>query len=142
MTMKAYTIKELIGSRGVAALPGEKLTVGIGDTVRVRFSVDYTGPAIDGAVWAAIGRQGPLFFNEDFNSRTPVHFDESLFEFVTYEITVEIVIGDRPGVDYDMYAKIMEVPGPDIFTETHLNIIDVRGAQEFKNFTLESYEKV
>ncbi len=140
MTLRAYTIEEVVGEVGVAAIPGEKLTVLVGDTVRVRFSVDYMGPAIDGAVWTAIGRQN-AWFNEDFASRTPVHFDAS-FDFVTYDITADVVIGDRPGSDYDMYAKIMEVPGPDIFTPILLNIIDVLGAVEFRNFAIDSYEKI
>jgi len=140
MSLKGYTIEEVIGEVGVAALPGEKLTVGVGDTVRVRLSVDYRGDELDGAVWVAIGRQD-MWFNEDFASRTPVHFDKS-FDFVTYEIIADVLIGDRPGSDYDMYAKIMEVPGPDIFTATYLDIIDVLGAVEFRNFRIDSYEKV
>jgi len=136
------TIKEVLGAVGVAALPGEKLTVMPGDTVRVRLSVDYMGPAIDGSVWAAIGRQN-LGFAEDFNpdAPVPVHFDQS-FDWVTYPIVVDIPIWDRPGINYDMYAKIMGVPGPDIFTDILLNIIDVLGVAEFRNFTIDSYEKV
>ena len=140
MTLKAYTIEQVVGEIGVAALPGEKLTVLVGDTVRVRLSVDYRGPAIDGAVWVAIGRKD-MFFNEDFASRTPVHFDSS-FDFVRYDIVADVLIGDRPDVNYDMYAKIMEVPGPDIFTDILFNIIDVLGDVEFRNFTIDSYEKV
>ena len=140
MTLKAYTIEDVIGEVGVAAVPGEKLTVLVGETVRVRLSVDYRGPAIDGAIWTAIGRQN-AWFNEDFSSRTPVHFNDSI-DFVRYDFIAEVLIGDRPGTDYDMYAKIMEVPGPDIFTPTYLNIIDVMGAAEFRNFEITSYEKV
>jgi len=125
MTLKAYTIEEVIGEVGVAALPGEKLTVDVGDTVRVHLTVDYMGPAIDGSVWVAIGRQN-LGFAEDFvpDAPVPVHFNESV-PWVTYPIVVDIPIWDRPGTDYDMYAKIMQVPGPDIFTPVLLNIIDV-----------------
>lgn len=136
------TITEVLGAVGVAALPGEKLTVMPGDTVRVRLSVDYMGPAIDGSVWVAIGRQN-LGFAEDFvpDAPVPVHFAQS-FDWVTYPIVVDIPIWDRPGIDYDMYAKIMGVPGPDIFTDVLLNIIDVLGVAEFRNFTIDSYEKV
>jgi len=119
---------------------GQKLTVQVGDTVRVRLSVDYSGPAIDGAVWVAIG-QRDTWFNEFFSSRTPVHFDASI-DFVPYEIVADVVIGDRLGTNYDMYAKIMEVPGPDIFTPDYLNVIDVIGAAEFWNLTIDRYEKV
>ena len=146
MTLKAYTIEEVIGEVGVAALPGEKLTVDVGDTVRVHLTVDYMGPAIDGSVWVAIGRQN-LGFAEDFvpDAPVPVHFNESV-PWVTYPIVVDIPIWDRPGTDYDMYAKIMQVPGPDIFTPDLLNIIDVIAAvptePQFRDFTIDSYEKV
>lgn len=135
-------VEQLLRSFGIAALPGEKLTVMVGDTVRVHLSVDYRGPAIDGEVWAAIGRQN-LGFAEDFvpDAAVPIHFDQS-FDWITYPIVVDIPIWDRPGVNYDMYAKIMGVPGPDIFTDILLNIIDVIGIAEFQNFTIDSYEKV
>jgi len=140
MNLRNYTIEGVIEEVGVAALPGEKLTVLVGDTVRVRLSVDYSGPAIDGAVWMAIG-QKDTWFNEFFASRTPVHFNASI-DLVTYEIVADVVIGDRPGANYDMYAKIMEIPGPDIFTPNYLNAIDVIGIAEFRNFTIDRYEKV
>ena len=140
MTLKAYTIEEVIGEVGVAALPGEKLTVLVGDTVRVRLSVDYMGPAIDGSVWMAIGEKD-MWFNEHFTSQTPVHFNASI-DFVPYEIVADVVIGDRPGTNYDMYAKIMGFPGPDIYTPYYLNVIDVIGVAEFRNFKIDSYEKV
>ncbi|GAI81087.1 unnamed protein product, partial [marine sediment metagenome] len=110
---------------GVVA--GEKLDVEVGDTVRVHMTVDYRGLAIDGAVWTAIGWQTGVIipeFIEVFNSRTPVHFDESL-DFVTYPIDCDVEITDISGylIEFglygnvlDLYAKIMEVPGPDIFT--------------------------
>jgi len=41
-----------------------------------------------------------------------------------------------------MYAKIMGVPGPDIFTPEYLNVIDVLGAAAFRNFKVDSYEKL
>jgi len=131
---------EVIGRNpGVAAIGvpvGEKLPVAVGDTVRVHMTVDYRGMAMDGAVWTAIGWQVGVIipeFIEVFNSRTPVHFNESL-EFVTYEIDCDVPITDISGflIEFglygnilDMYAKIMEVPGPDIFTDICMGAIEV-----------------
>jgi len=140
MYLRAYTIEGVLDEVGVSAIPGEKLTVLVGDTVRVRLSVDYMGPDMDGAVWVAIGEKD-TWFNEYFASRTPVHFDASS-DFVSYDIIADVVIGDRPGTNYDMYAKIMEVTGPDIFTPNYLNVLDVIGAAEFRNFKVDGYEKV
>jgi len=138
--LKINSIERLLQEVGVAALPGEKLTVMVGETVRVHVSVDYRGPTIDGAIWVAIGRQD-TWFNEDFYNRIEVTFPASI-DWATYDYTCDVPITDRPGTDYDMYAKIMEVPGPDIFAPTLLNIIDVIGVAEFRNFEITSYEKV
>jgi len=140
MTSKGVTINQVIRETGVAVLAGEKLTVIGGDTVRVRLSLEYRGPAIDGSAYVAIGRQN-LGFAEDFSGSVPVHFDQS-FDWQAYSIAVDVPIWDRPGSDYDIYAKIMGVPGPDIFTDVLLNVIDVIGAVEFQGFTIDSYEKV
>ncbi|GAJ17657.1 unnamed protein product, partial [marine sediment metagenome] len=39
-------------------------------------------------------------------------------------------------------AKIMGVPGPDIFSPSLLNVLDVLGAVEFRDFEITSYEKI
>jgi hypothetical protein len=41
-----------------------------------------------------------------------------------------------------MYAKIMGVPGPDIFSPTLFNVLDVLGAAEFRNFEIVGYDIV
>ncbi|GAJ14148.1 unnamed protein product, partial [marine sediment metagenome] len=111
---------------------GDKLPVIEGQTVTVHMSVDYRGPSIDGAIWTAIGWYVGIVikeFVETFNSRTPVHFDAS-FEFVTYEFDCDVDILTLPPIEeglygtlLDMYAKIVEVPGPDIFTPFYIGVI-------------------
>jgi len=124
------------GMAAVGVPVGEKLPVEVGDTVRVHLTVDHRGPEVDGAIWTAIGWQTGVVipeFIEVFNSPTPVHFDES-FDFVTYEIDCDVPITDIIGflIEFalygnvlDMYAKIMEVPGPDIFTDICMGAIEV-----------------
>lgn len=140
--LRINSIESLLQNIGVAALPGEKLTVMVGDTVRVHLAVEYRGPAIDGGIHVSYGRQD-TWFNEDGNkqSDTPVHFDQSM-DWVPYEVACDVPIGGVPGTDYDLYAKIMGVPGPDIFSSTLLNVLDVLGAAEFQNFEITSYEKL
>jgi len=142
MFPRINSIESLLQGIGVAALPGEKLEVMVGDTVRVHLAVEYRGPAIDGEIHVSYGSQD-TWFNEDGNkqSDTPVHFDQSM-DFVPYEIACDVPIGGSPGTDYDLYAKIMGVPGPDIVSPTLLNVLDVLGAAEFQNFTITGYEKV
>ena len=140
--LRVNSIESLLQGIGVAALPGEKLTVMVGDTVRVHLAVEYRGPAIDGEIHVSYGSQD-AWFNEDGNkqSDTPVHFDQSM-DWVPYEVACDVPIGGSPGTNYDLYAKIMGVPGPDIFSPTLLNVLDVLGAAEFQNFEITSYEKL
>jgi len=142
MGLRINSVESLLQGIGVAALPGEKLTVMVGDTVRVHLGVEYRGPAIDGVIHVSYGSQN-AWFNEDGNkqSDTPVHFDQSM-DWVPYEFACDVPIGGSPGENYDLYAKIMGVPGPDIFSPTLLNVLDVLGAAEFQNFAIIGYEKV
>ncbi|MBA7684450.1 hypothetical protein ES703_92845 [subsurface metagenome] len=140
--LRINSIESLLQGVGVAALPGEKLTVMVGDTVRVRLAVEYRGPSIGGVIHVSYGSQD-TWFNEDGNkqSDTPVHFDQSM-DWEPYSIACDVPISGIPGTNYDLYAKIMGVPGPDIFSPTLLNVLDVLGAAEFQNFEITSYEKV
>ncbi|GAJ17818.1 unnamed protein product, partial [marine sediment metagenome] len=98
--------------------------------------------AIDGSIHISWGHQD-TWFNEDGNKQDdfPVHFDSSI-EWVPYKFACDVLIGGDYGPDYDLYAKIEGVPGPDIFAPTLLNVLDVLGAAEFLNFGITSYEKV
>ncbi|MBA7681439.1 hypothetical protein ES703_89777 [subsurface metagenome] len=138
--MNITGIEVIRGNPGVAigVVAGEKLSVVVGDTVRVHMTVDYRGNAIDGTVWTAIGWQTGIIipeFIEVFHNPTPVpvHFDRSE-DFVTYPIVCDVPITDIYGflIEFalygnvlDMYAKIMGVPGPDIFTDVYMGAIEV-----------------
>lgn len=142
MAIRINSIESLLQGIGVAAVAGEKLEVMVGDTVRVHLAVEYRGPAIDGTIHVSYGRQN-MWFNEDGNKQGDflVHFNQSM-DWVPYEIACDVPIGGSPGTDYDLYAKIMGVPGPDIFSPTLLNVLDVLGVAEFQGFAITSYEKV
>jgi len=111
---------------------GEPLMVTPGQTVRVHMSVDYRGPAIDGAIYTGIGwRVGTVIeqFLHAFTSRTPVHFEDS-YEFTPHEFDCDVDIQTLPtaeellyGTLLDMYAKIIEVPGADIYTPFYIGVI-------------------
>ena len=111
---------------------GEPLMVTPGQTVTVHMSVDYRGPAIDGAIYTGIGwRVGIVIeqFVHTFTSRTPVHFEDS-YEFTPHEFDCDVDILTLPpaeellyGTLLDMYAKIIEVPGADIYTPFYLGVI-------------------
>ena len=128
--------------QGIAVPAGEKLEVMVGDVVRVHLGVDYRGPAINGVVHVSYGKQD-TWFNEDGNKQKDINvsFDQSM-DWQAYEITCDVPIGGSTGSGYDLYAKILGVPGPDIFSPTLLNVLDVLGVAEFRNFAITSYEKL
>ncbi len=110
----------------------EQLMVNPGQTATVHMTVDYRGKAIDGSIYTAMGWQVGIVipeFYETFNSLTPVHFDAS-YDFTTYEFDCDVdILTLRPaeellyGTLLDMYAKIVGVPGPDIYTPFYTGVI-------------------
>ncbi|GAH49460.1 unnamed protein product, partial [marine sediment metagenome] len=126
--LRINSIESLL--QGISVPAGEKLTVMVGDVVRVHLGVDYRGPAIDGEIHVSYGRQD-TWFNEDGNkqSDTPAPFDQSI-DWQPYEIACDVPIGGSTGSGYDLYAKIMGVPGPDISSPVLLNVLDVLGVAE------------
>jgi hypothetical protein len=140
MDLQINSIESLL--QGISVPAGQKLEVMVGDVVRVHMGVDYRGPFISGTVHVSYGRQN-AWFNEDGNKQNdiPVAFDRSM-DWKPYEIICDVPIGGSTGANYDLYAKIMGVPGPDIFSQTLLNVLDVLGEAEFQNFEITSYEKV
>jgi len=133
------TVNSLLRNVGVAAIPGEKLVVMGGDTVRMTATVEYRGPAISDRLYGAIGERG-LFFDEIWAGQGPsVNFNQSI-DWVEYTLTVDIVTDiSHPHVDYDLMAKLLAHPAT--FVEVP-DVIDVIGTAEFRNFGITSYEKV
>jgi len=141
VTLRIQSIEGLLPGEGIAALPGQKLVVSIGETVRVRAALDYRGPFLSNTFYGAIGIRGIAWFDEVWFGSAPVSFDESV-DWLTYELTVDIpvITPVRPGTDYDIYVKLLGHPEagmPEVD-----NVIDVIGGVEFRNFQITGYEKV
>ena len=135
-------IGQLLQNIGVAALPGEKLQVEVGDRVRVRATLDYKGPAISDTFYGAIGNRAWYGFDEIIYGSAPVSFYHS-YDWTTYELVVDIPVtaAISPGTDYDLYVKLLDHRTEAGMPEVD-NVIDVLGVVEFRNFTIASYEKV
>lgn len=139
--------------RGIAVPAGSKLYgVMPGDSVRVKATIDYRGPARDDYFYAAIGEWRGVswptqigYFDEIWTERVSVHFDASA-DWVTYELTVEVPITQianfpwTPGW-FDLYVKLDTAQGEAGYPRLD-NVIEVLLAAEFDHFTIDSYEKV
>jgi len=139
--LKPSTVERVLEEVGVAAVPGEKIQVVWGDTVRIKATIQYRGNALDDYFYGSIGKKYLGIFDEVLVAQVPVHFAQSL-DFVPYNLQVDIPITTDIGIgtNYDIYVKLRENPGagmPEVD-----NCIDVVGKPEFQNFMIVSYEKV
>lgn len=145
MVLNINSVESLLQGVGVAALPGEKLTVAPGDIVRVRATIDYMGPRLDDMFYAAIGNRF-VVFDEIWVpiAPSPVSFALS-YDWVTYPLVVDIPITEiglapwTPGV-FDLYVKLVNNPGAGMPELS--NVIEVMLRPEFQNFAITGYEKV
>lgn len=144
---KSYHFGGNGGQEGVAVAPSALLTVKIGDTVRVTFSVQYMGPAITALVHAAFGNSTWVGFVEDTSKRVevsqafPAYATPTLVNF-----SILIPIAGDPGTGIDFYAKLVSPSGQfaDVSTPTYYDILAVTGAvtPTFQNFQVTDYSKV
>lgn len=135
------SVEQLMGEQGVAAVPGQKLQVKVGDKVRVTATISYRGPAISDYFYGAIGNRGTFGFDEIVYGQVAINFTQCT-DWTSFQLTVDIPITSAisPGTNYDLYVKIKghtEAGLPEVD-----NCIDVLAASEFKDFTIVSYNKV
>jgi hypothetical protein len=144
------TLERLMGNgvprpigRQIGIAPPGVLSVTLGDTVKITFKVDYMGPALTGAkIHVAFGIDGAFGFNEDGNKLQEISIAFSQETTVkTYTFYANVYIGGSTGI-FDLYAKIMGVPGPDIFTPTYNDVLNVGGEPTFSNFVISDYSKI
>lgn len=127
----------------VAAAPGEILTVYPGDTVRVRASIDYMGPALSDRFYVAIGNR-VVVFDEIWVGSVAISLPAST-SFVTYQLTADVPITQvallpwTPGY-FDMYCKLVGNLGAGLPELS--NIIQVLLKGQFRNFKITGYDKV
>lgn len=114
------------------AVPPEVLQLQMGDTCQVRINFDYTGDEIKGAkFWAAIGKRGAIRFDH-YVTGEKVRTIPSTPAPTTYREDINIAIKSpmAVGTGYDMYAKILDVPGADIYSEELDNVIAIVKEEE------------
>jgi len=111
------------------ATPPEVLELQHGDTCRVVVYFDHLGDEYSGArLYAAIGIRG-LIFNEKVAS-LPVNLGPipSSPTKTTYQASVDIAITPliQPGTGFDVYAKLTNLPGADLYSYAD-NVIEIVG---------------
>ena len=121
------------------ASPPEVLQLQDGDTCRVTVHFDYVGDEYSGArLYAAIGIRG-LTFNEKVAS-LPVNLAPipSSPTKTTYQASVDIAITPfiQPGTGFDVYTKMTNLPGADLYNYVD-NVIEITEEAPPAEYTLQ-----
>lgn len=98
------------------ASPPEVLQLMVGDVCQVKAIFDYVGPEIIGAVlYAAIGIRGIAFDEKVKGSKA--YSVPATAQKTSYTASVDIPITSAisVGTAYDMYAKLTNIPGADLY---------------------------
>ena len=115
--------------------PPEVLQLRVGDTCRVNVDYGYSGPQVPAKIRVAIGRVGVFGFDEIVYNVVSITVPDTP-QKKTYRTPVDIYISPamtvQPG--YDIYAKIVDIPGADIYSATYHNVIEI---VEEAGYTLE-----
>jgi len=119
---------------------GQKLQIMQGDVVRVTVSFSYRGKALSFGLRVCIGKKG-VFFDEIAYATKALSVPASA-DFLAYTPYVDIsTAAIAPEANLDLYAKLTGLPGADLFTPYYLDVIDILGAPEFRNFAITEYVK-
>ena len=117
---------------------GQKLTIMRGDIIRATVGFSYRGSGISCTLYSSIGQIAFGIFDQIAEASKALTLPASI-DFVAYEAWVNIdTTPISPKFNYDIYAKISEYTGQ-AYSEI-LDVIDVIGAPEFKDFSIKSYE--
>uniref|UniRef100_A0A6H1Z8E4 C2H2-type domain-containing protein n=1 Tax=viral metagenome TaxID=1070528 RepID=A0A6H1Z8E4_9ZZZZ len=112
------------------ATPPEVLQLQVGNTCRVMVNYDYSGPQVLAKIRVPIGRVGVFGFDEVVYKVVSITVPDTP-EKKTYQTPVDIYISSamtvQPG--YDLYAKIVDIPGADIYSPTYHNVIEITGKE-------------
>jgi len=117
-----------------------------GDKLRLLCQFEHIGLAYTGAkIRAAIGKGGALGFKEYLKVEVPVSGIKADPTWTSYEITVDIPIsgvgtlGIPVGSDYEVYAKMLSIPGDDLFwygPENDITLAVVVQPADFQDLTV------
>jgi len=129
------------------------VTLKNGDILTVTCEFQHKGEAFSGAkVYATVGKADTLIerFEElqGYNGTTTITGIKNDEDWTTYQVTVDVSIqniggflGPKPGSIYEIYVKLIGIPGPDIFWYgPHDDINLETGEAAFQNLSV-SYAK-
>jgi len=112
----------------------DKVTMMVGDVLRVTVAVPYRGPEAGFTLYGSIGQRGLFGFDEILSARSPLSCPDSpeTYTTVTGEVDIEIIGAGIAGIggisggnDYDLYVKVEEKP--EVIAEID-DVIDIAGS--------------
>jgi len=129
---------------GTPVTPSGALELEVGDRCRVNFSFEHRGDAETGRLYAAIGNYGAAGFDEIIANEKTFSVESSTdWETFGGYVDIPITTAISPGSGYDLYGKIVDIPGADIFSSYLEDVITITGVPVegvFENLRIVSYE--
>jgi len=123
-----------------------------GNTLVLNVTFQHKGKAFDGAIlYGAIGKKGITFAEvQGFIDALDVIGINDDVNWTNYTRTLEIPIfniggagGAVPGADYEVYVKMINIPGADIYWYGPLNDITLEAEEaKFQSLTVTYQKKV
>lgn len=118
-----------------------------GDTLRCACTFQHKGKAYSGAkVYVAIGKKGSISFNEagSLHQQATITGIKDDAQWTSYAVEVNISIsgiggltGISPGTDYELYGKLISIPGSDIYWEGPLDDISLLEDSGFSGLSVQ-----
>jgi len=123
---------------GTPVIPLGTLELELGDRCRINLDFEHKGPAVARKFHAAIWTPQPWDPHDEILAAEKSFSVPLATDWEPGEESIDIVITSdiNPGT-YGLYAKIMGVPGPDIFSQFLENVITITGVPvkgEFRDF--------
>jgi len=117
----------------------EPTEVEVGDTVRITARVEHRGSADVATIYAAIGIQGWLWFDEILHDQRAWSFAQSS-GWEDYYPWVDIDISAIPSGVYDAYVKVRAPLLVSPTVHNCITIVTMPTEPEFKGFAIEEYK--
>jgi len=117
---------------GIAGWTPDPAVLSIGDSLIITHHFEYKGPRYTTAdIHSAIGTRGWAGFDEILAKSINIEAFGPNEDWVGYdvEVTIPITTAISPGVDYDLYSKLTDIPGADLYDYKE-DIIEIVGVEE------------
>ena len=130
ITITGVPVKGEFRNFGITGWTPDPAILNIGDSLIITHHFEYKGPRYTGAdIHSAIGTRGAAGFDEILAKSVSLGAFGPNEDWTGYDVdvTIPITAAISPGVNYDLYSKLTDIPGADLYDYKD-DIIEIVGA--------------